>query len=120
MITFPFHITYIWFNFQSSKEKKTIFLENIDTTQQEAIAKTQVIYAKTHKTGSSTIQNIIMRFGLKHNLSFAVPLQNTLNFTWIFSESIPFDSSMVLQNKAKKSEFDIIAFHLVWNFAETR
>ena len=43
----------------------------------------QVIFAKTHKTGSSTVQNILFRFGQRHNLSFAFPLKNT----WMFNLS---------------------------------
>lgn len=34
--------------------------------------KQHVMFLKTHKTASSTIQNILVRFGLKHNLKFAL------------------------------------------------
>ncbi|XP_072166320.1 galactose-3-O-sulfotransferase 2-like [Diadema setosum] len=32
-----------------------------------------LVFLKTHKTGSSTIQNIVYRYGDKHNLIFALP-----------------------------------------------
>ena len=31
------------------------------------------MFAKTHKTGSTTLQNLILRFGDKHSLNFAFP-----------------------------------------------
>ena len=34
---------------------------------------TKVIYSKTHKTGSTTLQNIFYRFGAKNNLIFLLP-----------------------------------------------
>ena len=33
----------------------------------------QLIFAKTHKTGSTTLQNIIFRFGEKNKLTFVLP-----------------------------------------------
>ena len=32
-----------------------------------------IIFAKTHKTGSTTVQNIIYRFGEEHHLMFVLP-----------------------------------------------
>ena len=34
---------------------------------------TKVIYSKTHKTGSTTLQNIFYRFGAKNDLMFLLP-----------------------------------------------
>ena len=34
---------------------------------------TKVIFQKTHKTASSTVQNMLFRFGEKKNLNFALP-----------------------------------------------
>ncbi|KAH9502255.1 Galactose-3-O-sulfotransferase 2 [Bulinus truncatus] len=34
---------------------------------------TNIAFIKTHKTGSSTMTNILMRFGLANNLNFALP-----------------------------------------------
>ncbi|XP_046385291.1 galactose-3-O-sulfotransferase 4-like isoform X2 [Ischnura elegans] len=36
-------------------------------------AKTSLFFLKTHKCGSSTVQNILMRFGRRHNLFFVLP-----------------------------------------------
>jgi hypothetical protein len=35
--------------------------------------KTDVVFAKTHKTGSTTVQNILFRFGEKRKLAFVLP-----------------------------------------------
>ena len=72
----------------------------------------QEAFAKTHKTGSSTFQNILFRFGVKHNLTFAMP-QNS----WMFPFKAPFNSSLVLKGPwAPLGEFDVFAFHSVWNY----
>ena len=33
----------------------------------------KLIFAKTHKTGSTTVHNIIFRYGMKNNLTFVFP-----------------------------------------------
>ena len=37
---------------------------------------TKAVFLKTHKTASSTLQNIFLRFGEKHGLNFALPKNN--------------------------------------------
>ena len=39
-------------------------------------AVTKIVFLKTHKTASSTVQNILFRFGEKMNLNFALPANN--------------------------------------------
>ena len=47
-----------------------------------------MVFLKTHKTGSSTITNILNRFGDKNNLVFVVPTEryNRLGWPWFFQE----------------------------------
>ena len=49
------------------------------------------MFVKTHKTGSSTITNILNRYGDKHNLVFALPPhgQNGLNWPWSMRVDVP-------------------------------
>ncbi|XP_065212864.1 galactosylceramide sulfotransferase-like isoform X2 [Planococcus citri] len=48
-----------------------------------------ILFLKTHKCASSTVQNILMRFGLKHDLNFALPKKtNYLAYFGNFSESV--------------------------------
>ena len=62
------------------------FSEGVPEDENHCPFRKQVIFAKTHKTGSSTVQNILFRFGQKHNLSFAFPQKNT----WMFNLTKPF------------------------------
>ena len=42
--------------------------------------KRKIIFAKTHKTGSTTLQNILFRFGQQNNLIFLLPKSGTHYF----------------------------------------
>lgn len=66
-------------------------------------------FAKTHKTGSSTLQNIFLRYGAKHDLTFAMPPKS-----WMFPFSEPFNASFVLDGPWKRLNFDMFVFHSVW------
>ena len=41
-----------------------------------------ILFLKTHKTGSSTLTNILNRYGDKRDLLFALPLKGTYHFYW--------------------------------------
>lgn len=47
-----------------------------------------MVFLKTHKTGSSTVTNILNRFGERNHLVFVVPTekQNRLGWPWFFQE----------------------------------
>ncbi|TRY61264.1 hypothetical protein TCAL_07456 [Tigriopus californicus] len=72
-----------------------------------------VAFAKTHKTGSSTLQNILFRYGVQHELNFALPKGG-----WMFSFKEPFNADMVLEGPFKGLDFNLFAFHSVWNYAQ--
>uniref|UniRef100_A0A8C4T228 Galactose-3-O-sulfotransferase 4 n=1 Tax=Erpetoichthys calabaricus TaxID=27687 RepID=A0A8C4T228_ERPCA len=46
--------------------------------------KTNVMFLKTHKTASSTVLNLLYRFGEKHNLTFALPSKYLLDYPKFF------------------------------------
>ncbi len=76
---------------------------------------TKVAFAKTHKTGSSTLQNIFFRFGVRRNLTFALPPKKT----WMFSFKERFNSSLVLDGPfAPLGDFHMFVFHSVWDYNE--
>ncbi|KAM9306632.1 galactosylceramide sulfotransferase isoform 3-T3 [Pholidichthys leucotaenia] len=59
-----------------AKSPKKSFLLHSRSTKplsKECFPKTNIMFMKTHKTASSTILNILFRFGEKHNLEFAFP-----------------------------------------------
>ena len=64
-----------------------IDLKKIDCKPEQRLA-----FAKTHKTGGSTLQNVFLRYGYKNGLKFALPKRN-----WIYSLDDPINSDMVLK-----------------------
>ncbi|CBY30723.1 unnamed protein product [Oikopleura dioica] len=47
--------------------------DNTERKDNECEAVKSVVFVKTHKTASSTLQNIFLRYGLKHDLKIALP-----------------------------------------------
>merc|ERR1719508_394198 len=65
-------------------------IEDVEAGGDSCSPKTQVAFAKTHKTGSSTLQNIFFRYGDAHGLTFAIPERS-----WMYSFKEPFNASMI-------------------------
>ena len=76
---------------------------------------TKVAFAKTHKTGSSTLQNILLRFGVNHDLNFVFPKNS-----WMFSVLKPWNTEDLTNGPWKQLEFDIFAAHSVWDRDKVR
>lgn len=81
------------------------------------LATTSVMFLKTHKTGSSTLQNIFFRFAVSRGLEVALPaylssfLYPTLNF----------HHTLVLQNTSINAPCcDFVLHHLVMDSEEIR
>ncbi|XP_018117844.2 galactose-3-O-sulfotransferase 2 isoform X2 [Xenopus laevis] len=54
--------------------------ENKDRGSSSCRAHTNIFFLKTHKTASSTIMNILFRYGEFHNLTFALPSKTNSQF----------------------------------------
>ena len=77
--------------------------------------RTSIAFAKTHKTGGSTLQNILLRFGYKYGLTFALPKTKS----WVFSYKEHFKASMVTQHEWNPLRtFDMFLSHSIWNATE--
>lgn len=68
-----------------------------------------IIFVKTHKTASSTVQNLMYRYGTKHELTFALPKNNGNRFSYPakFSESMvkPIDRKInIITNHLRASD----------------
>ncbi|XP_033101739.1 galactosylceramide sulfotransferase-like [Anneissia japonica] len=72
-----------------------------------------IVFFKTHKCGSSTTQNIFLRFGDTRNLTFAMPLENTFGYDHIFSLSKLFLPSMV--QTLPTTEYNLLCHHCTFN-----
>ena len=59
----------------------------------------------------STLQNILLRYGYKNGLTFAIPIKN-----WMFSFDELFNANMVTRyDWNPDNQFDMMAFHSLWN-----
>ncbi|XP_075057703.1 galactose-3-O-sulfotransferase 2-like [Mixophyes fleayi] len=75
---------------------------------------THVFFLKTHKTGSSTIMNILFRFGESHNLTFALP-----NYFAQFYYPYYFSADFVEGFRAKiHHHYDIMCHHMRFQITE--
>ena len=70
-------------------------------------------FAKTHKTGSTTLQNIILRYGFLRDLTFAIPIKRG----WMFNQSIQFNANYLVRHYINNPShmFNIFASHSKWN-----
>jgi len=69
-----------------------------------------IAFIKTHKCASSTIQNILMRYGIRNHLTFVLP-KNIYNMAgWPH----PFDPSKHMR-PIKEEKADILCFHSVFS-----
>ena len=49
------------------------FVQEDPSESRHCREKTKIVYLKTHKCASSSLQNIFLRFGEKRNLNFVLP-----------------------------------------------
>lgn len=77
----------------------------------QAVPRRTVCFVKTHKCASSSVQNLLMRYGESHDLRFALPSwSNILGGPLLFNRSMPFG----------QPPFDVLAHHARFNEAEMR
>ena len=74
-----------------------------------------ILYIKTHKTGSETVATMFRRFGLRNNLTFARPIgnyqtRNNLGWPWTFKKSYVHPS--------KTGKFNILCDHSIFTGKE--
>ncbi|KAJ0055944.1 hypothetical protein NL108_016699, partial [Boleophthalmus pectinirostris] len=74
---------------------------------------THIMFLKTHKTASSTVLNMLYRFGEERGLRFALPLGYQLGYP------LPFNAHRVKGYKGPgASDFHIMGNHMRFNRAE--
>ena len=85
----------------------------------------KIVFAKNQKTGGSTLQNIFIRYGLKHGLKFALP-KNSRNFRrdshrpkGVYSLYEKFHENMVMQFWWKGCKnYDLMLWYSIYNISE--
>ncbi|XP_045120910.1 galactose-3-O-sulfotransferase 4-like isoform X2 [Portunus trituberculatus] len=75
-----------------------------------------IAFLKTHKCASSAIQNILFRYGDKHNLHFALPEKGN----YFGGGKHSFESAMVRSSPFNKLTPNIFAVHSIWNYKEVK
>lgn len=74
---------------------------------------THIMFLKTHKTASSTVLNMLYRFGEEHDLRFALPLGYQLGYP------LPFNAHRVKGYRGPRAvEFHIMGNHMRFNKPE--
>nr|XP_010599012.1 LOW QUALITY PROTEIN: galactose-3-O-sulfotransferase 2 [Loxodonta africana] len=80
---------------------------------------TNIMFLKTHKTASSTVFNVLLRFAEKHNLSVALPEGEHfhLGYPWLFLARYVEGSE---QEVRQQRRFNIMCNHLRFNPPEVQ
>jgi len=78
--------------------------------------KQKVAFLKTHKCASSSLQNILMRFGLKNSLNFVLPSSGNY-----LGRYIKYSRSTMISNTPWERaglDYQIFCLHTIWNYKE--
>ncbi|XP_019633879.1 PREDICTED: galactosylceramide sulfotransferase-like [Branchiostoma belcheri] len=105
---------------KSGGRKKSVGKEDEESAR-KCQPKSNVVFLKTHKTASSTVQNILMRYGLARNLTFVLPYSSH-----ILSTNIRFSKSAVLQERlhgdrhGNRTAYNILCHHTRFQYDNIR
>ncbi|KAG0728553.1 Galactose-3-O-sulfotransferase 3 [Chionoecetes opilio] len=75
-----------------------------------------IAFLKTHKCASSAVQNILFRYGDKHDLNFALPDRDS----YLGIVGFTFNAGMMLSSPLNKLTPNIFAIHTKWDHAEVK
>ena len=77
--------------------------------------KQKIAFLKTHKCASSSVQNILMRFGLNNHLNFVLPSAGNY-----LGRYVPYAKVMVANTPWDRVglDYDIFCLHTIWNHQE--
>ncbi|XP_052778126.1 galactose-3-O-sulfotransferase 2-like [Mya arenaria] len=98
--------TYVW-NWHLSISKVSIGRKTRD-----------IVFLKVHKTGSSTIANILLRFGYSRNLNFALPRKRRgeIRYNYFGDVGETLNRSGVMGSKNSDDHFNVLFNHVVFNW----
>ncbi|KAL4236956.1 hypothetical protein ACF0H5_005342 [Mactra antiquata] len=79
--------------------------------------KHNIVFLKVHKTGSSTVANVLQRYGLYKDLIFALPNKTTrqLRFNYFGGIGETLDSSGIKSSKRHAEDYNILYNHVIFN-----
>ena len=113
-----------YFNLTNDSFVNFTIMRNINEYKKEIVndvhsksdPKRKIGFLKTHKCASTTIQNILLRFGRANNLNFVLPAKHH----FFGYQRSPFKRSMIRGTLWEKAglEYDMFLLHSVWNHRE--
>merc|ERR1711892_69444 len=95
----------------ASQRFTTSFNQTTNKTTQCTEPHQKVVFLKTHKTASSTVQNTFFRYGDKHGLNFALPKNNGARFSY----PNRLQAGLIKSLESENDEIDILCNHAVAN-----
>ncbi|XP_071941139.1 galactosylceramide sulfotransferase-like [Antedon mediterranea] len=72
-----------------------------------------IAFLKTHKCGSSTMQNILLRYGDQHNLTFALPKIGNNQYDHMYTLSRPLITEFVEELPVPR--YNMLCHHCIYN-----
>ncbi|KAJ8407143.1 hypothetical protein AAFF_G00288190 [Aldrovandia affinis] len=77
--------------------------------------KRHLMFLKTHKTGSTTVQNVILRYVDRENLTLAMPLWDRVTF-----QDRTYFRTEYVRNYMEEQSYDVMTHHLRFNPRQVR
>ncbi|XP_053402961.1 galactose-3-O-sulfotransferase 2-like [Mercenaria mercenaria] len=102
----------------STTKENSVTETNIQELERLSTEKRHVAYLKVHKTGSSTVQNIFLRFGDSRNLTFVLAHDNKHLAETKFPNMISYSNTLTDDNVVPPPEgrhFEILCCHVIYN-----
>ncbi|XP_044146942.1 galactose-3-O-sulfotransferase 2-like [Bufo gargarizans] len=99
----------------TSEQVKKRSISTVETTERSCQPHTHIFFLKTHKTASSTIVNILFRFGESHNLTFALPILNYPQFFYPYYFMGYFVEGFITRIRPN---YDIMCHHMRFQLTE--
>lgn len=77
-----------------------------------------IVFLKVHKTGSSTIANILQRFGYLRNLNFALPNKKSdqLRYNYFGAVGETLRPEGIIPSKPNSEKYNILYNHVIFNW----
>jgi len=99
----------------SSKEPTTHTSSRQFPGYKSCLPKSKVGFLKTHKCASSSLQNILMRYGLKNSLNFVLPSAGNY-----LGRYVKYDRAMIANTPWERAgmDYQIFCLHTIWNYQE--
>ncbi|CAG0902411.1 unnamed protein product [Cyprideis torosa] len=97
----------------SSSNVISLIADNLASQPHTHKKQTSIGFMKAHKSASSTVNNILMRFGWSHKLNFILPMENHM---YVFLPPHRFNASLVARNAPwNLLKPDLMVSHSSWN-----